>query len=526
MKKLGLAILLLFPLFALAKEKTLIYCSEGNPSGLNPQITEDGTSMTAQNPYYNRLVAIERGKTNIIPELASKWDISKDQKTYTFYLRNDAKFHKTDFFKPTRNMNADDVLFSFNRQRLKDHPYHMVGGGNYLYFENMEMNIIQDIQKIKEHVVQFTLKEPNSAFLANLTMEFASILSKEYADQMMEKKTPDLVDTRPIGTGPFILEKYEKDSMIRYRKNPNYFGSRKAQVDQLVFLITTDANVRTQKIQTGECHIIAWPLMMDYQLFSKDPDLKIQSTSMMVESYLAFNMKKKPFDNILVRKAISHVLNRKTYVEVIYRGLGEIADSALPSSMWGYKNNLMTYEYDVQKAKQLLKEAGYPNGFETELWALPVSRPYNPDGKKMAEMMQADLAKIGIKAKIITYDWPTYLAKTRAGEHSLMLYGWFSDNGDPDNFLSTQLTCASAKAGSNRAFMCNEQFDDLIQKARLTTNIGERTKYYEQAQDIFKKEIPWVPIATSKTYRVLQKNVNGFIMDPLSRDFFDGVSYE
>lgn len=147
MKKLGLAILLLFPLFALAKEKTLIYCSEGNPSGLNPQITEDGTSMTAQNPYYNRLVAIERGKTNIIPELAFKWDISKDQKTYTFYLRNDAKFHKTDFFKPTRNMNADDVLFSFNRQRLKDHPYHMVGGGNYLYFENMEMNIIQDIQK-------------------------------------------------------------------------------------------------------------------------------------------------------------------------------------------------------------------------------------------------------------------------------------------------------------------------------------------------------------------------------------------
>lgn len=509
-----------------ANEKTLIYCSEGNPSGLNPQITEDGTSMTAQNPYYNRLVTIERGKTNIVPDLAASWKISKDQKEYTFNLRKDAKFHTTDFFKPTRNMNADDVLFSLNRQRLEDHPYHKIGGGNYLYFENMEMNIIQDIQKTDDHTVKFTLKEPNSAFLANLTMEFASILSKEYADQMMKEKTPDYVDTRPIGTGPFILESYEKDSMIRYRKNPDYYGKRKAEVDQLIFLITVDGNVRAQKIKKGECHIIAWPLMMDYKLFTRDPSMKVLTVDMMVESYLAFNTKKKPFDNILVRQAVAHALNRKAYIDVVYQGLGKIANGALPSSMWGYRKDLKGPEYNIEKAKELLKKAGYPKGFSTELWALPVSRPYNPDGRKMAEMMQSDLAQIGIMTKIVSYDWPTYLAKTRAGEHSLMLYGWFSDNGDPDNFLSTQLTCASAKAGSNRAFMCNPKFDELIQKARLTTDVTERTTYYNQAQDIFTQEVPWVPIATSKMYRVLQNNVKGFVMDPLSRDFFDGVGLD
>jgi len=523
--KYFLMLCLLLTTAAEAKEKTLIYCSEGNPSGLNPQITEDGTSMVVQNPYYNRLVTIERGKTNIVPDLAIKWVISKDQKEYTFFLHKDVKFHKTDFFAPTRNMNADDVLFSFNRQRLKDHPYNKIGGGNYLYFETMEMNIIRDIQKIDDHTVKFILSEPNSAFMANLTMEFASILSKEYADQMMKANTPDLVDTRPIGTGPFILVSYQKDNMIRYRANKDYFGSRKPLVDQLVFLITVDGNVRAQKIQKGECHIIAWPLMMDYKMFSQDPNLKIETVTMMVESYLAFNMKKKPFDNVLVRKAISHALNRKAYIDVVYQGMGEQADSALPSSMWGFDKNIQVYEHDVEKAKQLLKEAGYPNGFSTELWALPVSRPYNPDGRKMAEMMQTDLANIGIKTKVVSYDWPTYLAKTRAGQHSLMLYGWFSDNGDPDNFLSTQLTCASAKSGSNRAFMCDPAFDDLIQKARLTTDVNERTKYYLQAQKIFKKEVPWVPIATSKAYRVLRKEIKGFVMDPLSRDFFDGVTY-
>lgn len=273
-------------------EKTLIYCSEGSPSGLNPQITEDATSINAQNPYYNRLVTIDRGTTTLIPDLATSWTVSKDQKEYTFTLRKDVKFHKTTHFKPTRHLNADDVLFSFNRQRLKNHPYHKIGGGNYLYFEAMEMNIIQDIQKINDHTVKFTLKRPDSVFLSNLTMEFASILSAEYADAMMKAKTPDKVDTMPIGTGPFVFKSYEKDSVIRYEANPDYYGTRKPLVDKLVILITPDANVRTQKIKAGECHIIAEPSLIDRKAFESDSNLKTYTMTGLNMTYLAFNTKR------------------------------------------------------------------------------------------------------------------------------------------------------------------------------------------------------------------------------------------
>lgn len=518
----------LSPLAAESKNqgKTLIYCSEGSPSGFNPQITEDGTSINAQNPYYNRLVAIQRGTTTIVPDLADSWTVSKDQKEYTFKIHPGVKFHTTSFFKPTRDLNADDVIFSFNRQRLKNHPYHKIGGGNYLYFEAMEMDIIHDVQKISDLTVKFTLKKPDSVFLANLTMEFASILSAEYADAMMKAKTPEKVDTQPIGTGPFIFKSYEKDSVIRYDANPNYFGKTKPLVDKLVFLITPDSNVRAQKIKSGECHIIAEPALVDYTSLQKASNLKVVTITSQNMGFLSFNTQKKPFDNLLVRQAIYHALNRAEYLKAIYHDMAEIAESALPSSSWGFNNNLPTYEYDIAKSKALLAKAGFSNGFETELWALPVTRPYNPDGRKMAEMMQADLAKVGIKAKIKTFDWPTYLAKTKKGDHSMAMFGWVSDNGDPDSFLYTQLSCSAAKAGSNRSFWCYKPYNDLVEKAKRVSDVGQRSELYMDAQKVFKEQVPFIPIASAKAYRALDKNVTGYVMDPIGHDFFDGVTYE
>ena len=508
------------------KESTLIYCSEGSPSGLNPQIVEDGTSFTATNPIYSTLLTIERGKTNVIPDLAEKWEVSKDQKQYTFHLRKDVKFHKTTDFTPTRNFNADDILFSFNRQRLDDHPYHKVSGGNYINFKAMNMKVISDIKKLDDYTVLFILQKPDAAFLANITMNFCSILSQEYADQLTKKGTPEKIDTNPVGTGPFIFKSYEKDSTIRYDSNPDYYGARKADVDKLIFVITPDPSVRAQKIRAGECQVIAEPPVVEYKSFMSDPNLKVVSLTGLNLSYLAFNTKKKPFDNILVRQAISHALNRAAYVDAIFQGLGQVAESAMPSSMWGYNSNLPTYDYNVDQAKELLKQAGYANGFATELWALPVSRPYNPDGRKMAEMMQADLAKIGITIKIVTYDWPTYLSKSLKGEHSMLQFGWSSDNGDPDNFLYMQLSCAGAEGGSNRAFWCYKPFDELVNKAKSVTDVAERTELYMDAQKIFKEQVPFIPIASSKVFRVMQKNVNGFVMTPLGFDFLDGVTIQ
>ncbi len=503
--------------------KTFIFCSEGSPSSFNPQLVTDAPSNVVANAIYNRLVEFEPGVTGIVPRLVESWVISKDNLEYTFKIRKDVKFHKTSYFTPTRNMNADDVLFSFNRQRLATHPYNAVSGGHYEYFKSMGMDqTIKDVIKLDDYTVKFTLSKPEASFLSNLAMEFSSILSAEYGDKLLNQKIPQQMDVEPIGTGPFLFQKYEKDSIIRFAANPNYvFGA--SPLDKLVFVITPDASVRTQKVKTGECHLIAEPSPADYEQFVNDKNLKITSKSGMNIGFLTFNVTKKPFDNLLVRKAVTHALNRQSYIDAIFMGFGVVAKSPLPPTVWGYNETLSDYEYNPKKAKDILREAGYPEGFTTELWALPVARPYNPDGKKMAEMMQADLAQIGIKAKIVTYDWPTYLAKTKNGEHAMAQLGWNSDNGDPDNFLYTLLSCDAVANGGNRARWCDEKFNALVTQAKFTQNLNKRVELYKLAQQRFKEEAPWVTIAHSKIFRVMSKKVVGYKLDPLARDRFYGV---
>ena len=514
---------LAFSGIAHSAKKTFVYCSEGSPSTFNPQVATDGTTFNNTRAIYNQLVEFEYGETSIIPALAESWTVSKNQKVYTFKLRKGVKFHKTKFFTPTRDFNADDVLFSFNRQRLASHPYHKVGGGSYEYFSSMGMGkIILSLKKIDSHTVQFKLSKPEAPFIANLAMDFAAILSKEYADQLAVKKTQANIDIEPVGTGAFIFHRYQKDQLVRYKANPNHFRGKPA-IDQLVFAITPDPSVRYQKLKAGECHFTTEPAPADLQAMMKDEKIKVSQKSGLNVGYLAMNVEKKPFNNPLVRRAIHHALNRQSYIEAIYLGNATVAKNPIPPTIWSYNDKVKDHLYNPEKAKALLKKAGFANGFETELWTLPVSRPYNPNGKKMGEMMQADLAKVGIKAKLVSYDWPTYLSKSKLGEHQMLQMGWTGDNGDPDNFLNVLLGCDAVKGGANRARWCHSGFEKLIQKAKSTSNLKARIRLYETAQKVFKRETPWVPLAHSKVYRAMSKNVIGYKIDPFGGDYFDKV---
>ena len=511
-----------------AKKKTFIYCSEGSPSSFNPQIATDGTSFNASaTPVYNRLVEFKRGETNIIPALATSWEFDKKKLSYTFKLRKGVEWHKTKYFTPTRDFNADDVLFTFNRQRLKKHPYHAIGGGSYKYFSSMEMDvIIKDIKKIDNYTVVFFLTRKYAPFIANLGMDFASVLSKEYADNMMKKGKPDFVDIYPVGTGPFIYKKYVKDSVIRFIVNKEYWRGR-SPLDQLVFSITVDPSVRFQKLITGECHLITEPSPVDLSAMKKHPKIKVMERPGLNVGYVAMNTEKKPFDDVRVRRAIHLALNRESYIKAVYLNRAMVAKNPIPPTIWSYNDDIKDYKYDKKnvEAKKLLKQAGYPNGFKTELWTLPVSRPYNPNGKKMGELMQADLAKIGIKVKLVSYDWPTYLAKSRTGEQQMMQLGWTGDNGDPDNFFNI-LSCPAVKTGTNRARWCNTKFNDLISAAASISKKKERIKLYRQAQETFKTQAPWVTIAHSIVYRSMRKNVKGYKIEPFGGDNFYGVDLE
>lgn len=519
-----LAALVLCASSAHAAPKTFVYCSEGSPSSFNPQIVTDGTSFNASSrTIYNRLVEFDLGTTKVMPALAESYSASKDGLTYTFKLRKGVKFQTTSYFTPTRDFNADDVLFSFNRQRLKDHPFNKIGGGTYEYWDSMEMGAtIKDIKKTDDHTVVITLSKPEAPFIANLAMDFASILSAEYADKLSKAGRQSDIDTKPVGTGPFAFQEYTKDNSIRYNANPAYWRG-KAAIDKLVFAITPDASVRLQKLRTGECHLAIDPSPADHEAIKKDAKLKLMTQAGLNVAYFAMNVTKKPFDDVRVRRAVNHALNRKAYIDAIYLGGAEVAKNPIPPTMWSYNKSIKDYDYNPEKAKQLLKEAGLAEGFSTDLWAMPVSRGYNPNGKKMGEMMQADLAKVGIKAKIVSYDWPTYLAKSKVGEHQSLQMGWIGDNGDPDNFLFVNLSCPAVEGGANRARWCHKPFDDLLLKAKRATNVKERTKLYEQAQQVFKDQAPWVTLAHSTTYRAMSAKVTGYKMDPLGSDVFYGV---
>lgn len=501
--------------------KVFVYCSEASPSSFNAQLITDGPSFVASSRIlYNRLTEFKYGETTLEPGLAESWKISKDGLTYTFKLRKGVKFHSTAYFKPTRDFNADDVLFSFNRQRLASHPYHPVGGGIYEYFTSMEMDrVIRDIRKLDDWTVEFKLSAPEAPFLANLAMDFASILSAEYGDQLLKARTPEKIDTLPIGTGPFVYVDYVKDSSIKYVAHPDYFRGR-AHLDKIVFSITPDASVRLQKLRAGECHLAAEPAPADLDTIRQDPQLVLLDRPGMNVSYLSMNQLHKPFDNLLVRQAISHALNRQAYINAIYLGNAIVAKNPMPPTLWGYNDHIVDYDYNPETARALLKKAGFPNGFETTIWTLPVSRPYNPNGKKMGEMMQADLAKVGIQVKLVTFDWPTYLKKSKGGDHDLLQMGWSGDNADPDNFLQMLLGCASVRSGANRGGWCYEPYDKLVVKAKITPDQKTRTLLYMQAQKIFKEQAPWVTLAHAKIFRAVSKKVVGFKIDALGGDSF------
>jgi len=526
MKKLILSSILLFSVVNI-NAKTLIYCSEGSPSSFNPQIFTDGTSSNAAtHTLYNRLVEFETGTTKIIPALAESFKVSKDQLIYTFKLKKGIKFHQTAYFTPTRDLNSSDVLFSFDRQRLKDHPYHAVGGGNYEYFDGMEMGkIIKDIKAIDPLTVEITLSKPNAPFLANLAMSFMSILSKEYADQLEKQNKKENIDREPIGTGPFSFMSYAKDNAIKYKSHDKYFGKR-GNVDKLIFAITPDASVRTQKLKVGECQFIAEPSPSDIGELKKNSKVTVMEANGLNVGYLAMNVNKKPFDNLKVRQAIHYALNRKSYIDAVYMGSASVAKNPIPPTIWSYNNAVVDYDFDLTKAKSLLKEAGFKDGFETEMWTLPVSRPYNPNGKKMGELMQADLSKIGVKVRLLTFDWPTYLKKSKEGNHSLIQFGWTGDNGDPDNFMGTLLTCDAVNDGSNYARWCNKEFDKFILDARESTDMKKRIKNYSEAQKVFKKNAPWVTLAHSIQFRAMTKGLKNYKLDPLGHDIFTMVNIE
>ncbi len=526
LKRTALCVLALPALLAVGQvgAKTLVYCSEGSPENFAPSINTTGTSFDASEQIYDNLVDFERGGTKVVPGLAEKWEVSKDGLEYTFHLRKGVKWQSNKNFKPSRNMNADDILFMFERQWKENDPYYKVTSSNHAYFGDMGMpKLLKSVDKVDEYTVKIVLNAPEAPFLSNLAMQYAGVQSKEYAIAMLKAGTPEKLDQEPVGTGPFMLVQYQKDAIIRYKAFPQYWAG-KAKIDDLIFSITPDASVRWAKLQKGECHVMPYPNPADLPAIRKDANVVVMEQPGLNVGYLAYNTTKKPFDDVRVRKAVNMAINKKAIVDAVYLGTGVPATNPIPPTQWSYNKAIKDDAFNPEEAKKLLAAAGLKDGFATDLWAMPVQRPYNPNARRIAELMQADLAKVGIKAEIKSFEWGEYRKRMQAGEHQMGMLGWTGDNGDPDNFLNTLLGCSAAKNnGSNVAKFCYQPFEDLVQKAKVVSNPAERAKLYEKAQVIFKEQAPWFTIAHAVQIKPVRKEVIGFKLSPFGRHSFYGV---
>lgn len=507
-----------------ASAKTLVYCSEGSPEGFDPALYTAGTTFDASSKaVYNRLVQFEPGTTNVVPGLAESWEVSEDGLEITFRLREGVKFHSTDFFTPSRDFNADDVLFSFQRQLDEAHPYNAyVEGASWEYFNAMSMpDLVESIEKVDDMTVKFVLTRPEAPFIANLAMDFASILSKEYADKLAEGGRMSDLNQRPVGTGPFQFVAYQPDAVIRYRAHPDYWNG-KQPIDDLVFAITTDASVRQQKLLAGECHIMPYPNPADIASLKANDQLTVMEQEGLNVGYLAYNTQQEPFDRAEVRKALNMAINKQAILDAVFQGAGQIAKNPIPPTMWSYNEEIEDDPYDPEAARKMLEEAGVTD-LSMKVWAMPVQRPYNPNARRMAELIQEDFSKVGVNVEIVSYEWGEYLERSKAVDRDgAVLLGWTGDNGDPDNFLAVLLGC-DAVGGANRAQWCNEEFDALVQKAKTLSSQEERAELYRQAQVVFKREAPWATIAHSIVYMPMRKEVTGYKMDPLGGHAFEGV---
>lgn len=476
---------------------------QAEPTSLDAHQISDYNSSRAAMEIYDQLVQFKDESTELEPDLAEKWDVSDDGLEYTFYLKQGITFHDGTPF------NAEAVKFSIDRQIDPEHPYHDTGQFAYADFT---FGPVDHVEVADEYTVKIYLKEPFAPFLSNMAMHAASIVSPA----AVEKYGKDF-SRNPVGTGPYKLNHWSPGVEVVLDKNKDYFKGA-PKIDQIIFKPIVDDQTRLAELEAGNLDLIVNVMPDDLQRLKDGGAYQIIEQAGMHVWWTALNNQKEPFNNKKVRQAINYAINKEAIVNEILKGTGELANSPLPPTVWGHNPKVKNYEYNPEKAKQLLAEAGYPNGFEATYW-VPESGSGMQQPTIMAAAIQADLAKVGIQLKIQTLEWGSYLDKVFVppAENDMDMHqmSWIGDNGDPDNFLYILLSGEQwPTAGFNDAYYKNDRVDQLLKEARVTSDKARRVQLYEEAQELIMDDAPWIVLDHEKQVVVAQNRVSNFKLHP------------
>ncbi|EPD6700953.1 ABC transporter substrate-binding protein SapA [Cronobacter dublinensis] len=508
------------------RQSGFVYCVNGQVNTFNPQKASSGLTVdTLAAQLYDRLLDVDPYTYRLVPELAESWYSPDDGITWRFRLRPDVQFQHTRWFTPTRAFNADDVVFSFQRIIDPKHPWHNVNGASYPYFDSLQFAVnVRSVRKLDNRTVEFRLRQPDASFLWHLATHYASVMSAEYAATLERSGNQEELDREPVGTGPFRLGEYRAGQFIRLLRHDAYWRG-KPQMPQAVIDLGSGGTGRLSKLLTGECDVLAWPAASQLTSLRDDPRLRLTLRPGMNIAYLAFNTHKPPLDNPKVRHALALAINNQRLMQSIYYGTAETAASILPRASWAYDNNAKITEYNPDKSRAQLKALGLEN-LTLQLWVPTSSQAWNPSPLKTAELLQADLAQVGVTVEIVPVEGRFQEARLMDMNHDLTLAGWSTDSNDPDSFFRPLLSCAAIRSQTNYAHWCDRDFDGVLQSALSSQQLAYRIEAYTRAQTILAEQLPVLPLASSLRLQAYRYDMKGLVLSPFGNASFAGVSRE
>ncbi|WP_076586954.1 ABC transporter substrate-binding protein [Vibrio ostreicida] len=506
------------------RQNGFVYCGQAGPISFNPQLVESGISSETLSPQiFDTLLTLDSENFKPTPNLAKSWSVNDEGTEYTFNLRDDVEFQTTHWFTPSRPMNARDVVFSFRRIIDPSNAFHYVGSGLYPWFSGIDIqNLLIDVQEMSEYQVRFRLSRPDNTFLSNIATSHAVIHSAEYAASLSETDQKERLDTHPVGSGPFYLADYQVNDLIRLKRHDRYWKTH-PKMKQVVFDISHRGTGTLAKLLRNECDVLNSPLSSQIPIIREHSDITLMAKPAMNISFIAVNTTHPALKDARVRKALNYAINRQNILDSVYYGTGSLAYSVLPPSSWAYLKDSVQIRYDRNYAIALMKEAGFANGLKLTMSVSLEPRAYNPSPRKTAELIQANLADIGITLTLLTDDRYDRTNVANNANIDMYLTGWVANTGDPDNFLRPLLSCDSKRVGLNVSGWCNSDFDFLLDLALEVDKPRYRLNLYKQAQNILNEEFPVIPLSHGMQFQAYDNSLQGFKVNPFNVQPFDTV---
>jgi peptide/nickel transport system substrate-binding protein len=509
---------------------TLVFGTASDPTALDGALISDGESIRVLYQMTEGLTALRPGTSEVIPSLATDWTTSDDGLAWTFNLREGVTFHDGEPF------NAEAVCFNF--ERWFNFPQALQGEGTTYYWQfgfgggfkdpaegspGPDESLYESCEATDELTVTLNLTKPSATILSTLTLPSLHIVSpaalEEFEadagaqnDEGLFQPSGTYATEHPTGTGPYKFESWTVGEQVELSKNDDYWGEE-AQTDRIIFRPIPDNAARLQALQTGEVQGYDLVEPQDVETIEGDANLQLLERPPFNVGYITINQSRAPMDNPLVRRAVAHAINKEEVVNGFYGGRGVVATQFMPQEIFGWAEDVPTYEFNPNRSRQLLQQAGLTLPVEIEFWyPTEVTRDYMPDPKRNFEAFAAQLNAAGFRVTPRTAPWrPDYVSRVNSGTAGhLNLIGWIADFADPDNFIGTFFQSPSDQFGLN-----NPPIHNLLDRAEEEPDPTQREQLYQQANRLIMTNVPGVPYVHATAALAFESDIEGFVPSPV-----------